>query len=292
MERRLANLAAPLVVALLSLPALASAGDEPLHRQIDRLIAAGLPDYAKKAAPLATDAEFLRRVTLDLTGTIPSAADARAFLADPTPDKRVKLIDRLLASPEHARNLALTFDVLWNERRGDKRVPTAAWRDFLFAAFQANKPYDALVREVLAADGVDAKQRGPAKFLLERDAEPTQVTRDLGRLFLGRNLQCAQCHDHPSVDAWKQEHFWGVAAFLNRTSLFPNANAPAAVLAEKADGEVSFQNVFDKTKAVKTTGPRLPETPALDEPKPEKGKEYTTAPAPNVRPIRPSPAPP
>src|SRR5947208_4948179 len=92
-------------VALVALPT-----GPPLHAEIDRLIAAGFPNAAKPAPPAAA-AEFLRRATLDLTGTLPTAAEARAFLADKSPDKRAKLIDRLLASPAYARRMAQVFDV-------------------------------------------------------------------------------------------------------------------------------------------------------------------------------------
>ncbi|MFO0811248.1 MAG: DUF1549 domain-containing protein [Gemmataceae bacterium] len=262
-----------------------SRADPSLHERIDALIAAGQPDYAKQVAPLAADAEFVRRVTLDLNGTIPTADEVRAFLADKAADKRTQLIDRLLARPEYARRLGQHFDVTLMERRPDSKVTRAAWEEFLRASFVANKPYDQLVREILSADGVDANNRGPAKFYLDRKFEPTLVTRDVGRLFLGRNLQCAQCHDHPLVDDYKQDHFSGLLAFLNRSYLFPTAEVATAVMAEKADGEVTFSNVFDTTKKQFTAMPHLPGGSTVEDPKFEKGKEYKVAPAANVRPV-------
>ena len=119
-------------------------------------------------------------------------------------------------------------------------------------------PYDRLVRDILSADGTDAKNRGKAKFYLDRNFESTVVARDVGRLFLGRNLRCAQCHDHPIVDDYKQEHFYGLLAFFNRSYLFPNGEAATAVVADKADGEVTFVSVFDKEKRQHKTGPRVP----------------------------------
>jgi hypothetical protein len=104
-------------------------------------------------------------------------------------------------------------------------------------------------------------------------------------VFLGRNVQCAQCHDHPNVDDYKQEHYYGILAFVNRSFLFPNAGVPTAIIAEKADGDVNFVSVFDKSKKQSTTLPRMPGGKAKDEPKPEKGKEYKVAPAANVRPV-------
>ncbi len=263
----------------LTLSALAGS---PLHERIDQILAADTPDFARQAAPPADDAEFLRRVCLDLTGCIPTAADARAFLADASPGKRAALIDRLLASPEHARHMQHVYDVILMERRPDKNVPRAAWQEFLFASFSANKPYDQFVAELLSADGADPKNRGPAKFLLDRDAEPHLLTRDVSRLFLGMNLRCAQCHDHPLVDAYKQDHYYGLFAFFNRTTLVTDKSKVAA-LAEKADGEVSFQSVFDPQKLTKTSLPRVPGGQAIKDPELEKGQEYEVAPAAGVR---------
>jgi hypothetical protein len=251
----------------------------PLHLRIDALIAAAHP------APPAADAEFLRRVTLDLTGTIPTADEVRAFLADRDPAKRTKLIDRLLASPGYARRMADHFDVVFMERRGGNKVAQAAWQEFLRESFAANKPYDQLVREILSADGVDAKTRGPAKFYLDRDLAPDVVTRDIGRIFLGRDLQCAQCHDHPQIADYKQEQYYGVQAFLNRVFLYPKPDDANAVIAEKADGEVSFVNVFDRSQTKKGTPPRLPGLAPIEDPMLEAGKEYRVAPAKDVRPV-------
>lgn len=259
-----------------------AAAEQPLHERIDQLIAARLKAVLM-AAP-TSDSEFLRRVYLDLTGTIPTAEDARAFLKDPSPTKRQQLIDRLLTSPEHARHLQNVFDVLLMERRPDKNVSRAQWQEYLRTAFAENRPWDEVVREILAADGADAKLRPAAKFYLDRDGEPNQLTRDIGRLFLGVNLQCAQCHDHPVVEDYKQDHYYGLFAFLNRSFLFADPKRQQ-IFAEKAEGEVSFQSVFDPAKTTKNTGPRLFDRPAVTEPKFDKGQEYEVAPGKNVRPV-------
>lgn len=279
---RLSRAILALALALVGMPAAAA---EPLHERIDRLIAAGSKDYDKHAAPLAADAEFLRRVTLDLTGRIPTAADARAFLADKEPDKRVELIDRLLASPDYPRRMQDYWDVALMDRRRDVHVPRPAWEEFLRTAFAENRPFDQLVRDILSADGSDPKTRPAAKFFLDRDLDQTVLTRDVARLFVGRNFQCCQCHDHPLVDAYKQDHFYGIQAFFVRASLFPDAKAPTAVIAEKADGEANFSSVFDKAKTQKTTAPRMPGQKPLTDPKAEKGKEYKVAPAKGVKPV-------
>src|SRR5262249_24382962 len=161
----------------------------------------------------ATDAEFLRRVSLDLNGTIPTAAEVRGFLADGSADRREQFVDRLLARPAYARRMAQHLDVTLMDRRKDAKVARDAWEQFLRTSLEQNKPYDQIVREILSADGSDANNRGPAKFYLDRNFESTVVARDIGRLFLGRDLRCAQCHDHPLVDDYKQEHFYGLLAF-------------------------------------------------------------------------------
>ena len=260
---------------------LAAAG-EPLHRAIDRVVEAKLG--GEPAAP-STDSEFLRRVCLDLSGMIPTADEARVFLDDPSPYKRERLVDRLLASSAYAWRMADAFDVMLMERRTEAAVAPADWHAYLRRSFAENKPYDRLVAEVLEADGLDPARRAPARFVIDRQAEPNQVTRDVGRIFLGRDLQCAQCHDHPLVDDYKQAHYYGLFAFLNRTSLFDEPGV-GKVLAEKAEGDVTFASVFKKGVSHKT-GPRLLDAPPVDEPAVAKGAEYRLAPdkAGKVRPI-------
>lgn len=268
-----------LVVAIVSLCASGVATADPaLHERIDRAISAKA-DYLQKASPLADDAEFLRRITLDLTGTIPTADEARAFFADRDPNKRTRLIDKLLGSAEHARHLAHVFDVMLMERLAGNAVPQAQWHEFLRESIQANKPWDQMVREILSADGTDTKQRGPAKFFLERKGEPDVLTRDVSRLLLGKNLECAQCHDHPIVLHYLQSHYYGIYAFLQRTSMVTDTKLKLAVLSEKADGDTTYQNVFDTTKATKSSLPRVLDLPTVKDPKVEKGKEYITKPA-------------
>jgi hypothetical protein len=273
----------PFVLSLLLLAPAVVRAQTPLHQRIDQAIAAGQPDFARRAAGPASDAEFLRRIYLDLTGVIPTTTQARDFLKDTSPGKRQTLIERLLASPEHARHLATWLDVMLMERLADKHVPRAQWLEYLRTSAAENKPWDALVREMLSSDGADSKTRPAAKFYLERQAEANVLTRDISRLMLGTNLQCCQCHDHPRIDDYKQLHYYGLFAFLNRSSVVVDQKLKMAVLSEKADGDVTFQSVFDPAKVTKHTGPRLPEGAPLKEPAVEKGKEYVVAPAKNAR---------
>ena len=242
---------------------------QTLSQRIDQHIQKGLTI----AAPRSSDAEFLRRLYLQLTGVIPTIDETRGFLADSAANKRVKLIDKLLAGDGYARHMTNLFDALLMDRRPDKHVKRPEWREFLQTSFAANKPYDQFVREILSADGSDPKKRAPAKFFLDRDGEPNLLTKDISRLFLGMNLHCAQCHDHPLVEAYKQDHYYGVLAFLNRSYVFTDKATKLAVYAEKAEGDVTFQSVF-VPKVTKNTLPRIPNGNELPEPKFDKGQEY------------------
>ena len=162
-----------------------SAADEPLHERIDRLIeaSAGGP-----LAQLTSDAEFHRRVSLDLAGTIPTARQTRDFLADADSAKRSKRIDQLLAGPDSPKQLARQFHVLLMERQGDH----PEWLAYLEASFAANKPWDQMVREMLNPNPEDEATRGAAFFTTKRLEHYGQnaidypgMTRDVGRLFMG-----------------------------------------------------------------------------------------------------------
>jgi hypothetical protein len=227
------------ILLIAGLSAVSGRADEPLHVRIDRIIDAS---RIGPAAATTGDAEFLRRVTLDLTGEIPSAADARAYLDDSATDKRVKLVDRMLASPAYARHMAHVFSVMLMERRADKAIPAAEWHEYLRSSFASNKPYNQLAREILSADGVDPALRPAAKFYLEREGEPNLLTRDVGRIFFGRDLQCAQCHDHPIIESYYQADYYGLFACLSRGVLFtdPKDKDKKVFFAEKGEGGTAF----------------------------------------------------
>ena len=253
-------------------PAGQAAAGEPLHLQIDRLLEA---TSLGAAAPLADDATFLRRVSLDLTGMIPTVEELRAFMADASPQKRTAAIDRLLASPAFSRHMARTFDVMLMERRDEKHVKALEWRQYLETSFSANKPWNQLVKEILAADGSEERIRPAAAFYFYRDGEPNLLTRDVGRVFFGIDLQCAQCHDHPLVDTYYQADYYGIFAFLGQGFVFTDPEKKV-FFAEKAAGDVTFTSVF--TKQQDKTKPRLPGGFELFEPQFAPGTEYEVAP--------------
>jgi hypothetical protein len=235
--------------------------EQSLHEQIDQLLAQAHP---AGAAPIVADAEFARRAYLTFSGVIPTAAQARAFMADPAQDKRAKLVDTLLETNQFKRWFAVWLDVTLMERRAEKHVKVAPWRQFLDESVASNKPWNQLVRELLSVDGTDEATRAVARWCLEREGDPHALTRDIGRIFFGRDMACAQCHDHPRIDDYLQRDYYGLEAFVSRTFLFqPDANKPG-VLAERADGDVAWTSVF--TKVSGNTRPRLPKEPEISEP--------------------------
>jgi hypothetical protein len=256
--------------------------EEPLHQRIDVAIEASLD---RSPAAVASDEEFLRRAWLDLAGTVPPVDEARQFLTDPSDDKRERLIDELLDSPLFVRRMATFLDIMLMQRRPDKHVPSAEWEQFLLESVAQNKPYDQLVREILSADGATDETRAAARFYLDREVEPNLLTRDIGRLLLGRDMQCAQCHDHPLVDGYKQEHYYGLLAFVSRSYLFTDKKLKKSFLAEKGEGDVSYKSVFDPGKGTVNTGPHVIDAALLSEPKFAKGQEYYVAPGKDTMPV-------
>lgn len=253
----------------------------PLHVRIDQLVN---QSSVGGVSPVASDADFLRRAYLDLTDRIPSPTEVRTFLADADPNKRRAVIERLAASPQFEQRLGEWLDVSLMERRAEAQIPPAEWRKYLVDSIAANKPFDQLAREILSADGVDPALRPAVKFYLDRGGEPNLLTRDVGRMFFGVDLQCAQCHDHPLVSDYYQSDYYGIFAFLQRGAVFTEKDGKKqSYFVEKADGEAKFTSVF--TKEAGLTGPRLPSGATLQEPSFPKGEEYQVAPADNVRPV-------
>ena len=173
----------------------------PLHARIDQLVNQSSVGAMSLVAP---DADFLRRAYLDLTDRVPAAAEVRTFLADADPHKRRAVVERLLTSPQFDQRLAEWLDVSLMERRAEAQIPPAEWRKYLVDSVAANKPYDQLAREILSADGADPALRPAVKFHLDRGGEPNLLTRDVGRMFFGVDLQCAQFHDHPLISDYFQ----------------------------------------------------------------------------------------
>ena len=225
---------------------------------------------------LADDHEFCRRVHLDLAGRIPTPEETRKYLAEPAASRRSSLVSRLVSSREFAETMAGTLHLMLMERLGDND----AWKGYLTGFATSDRSVRDLTREVLDP-GANSVPAGAGFFLSKRLENYGQnpvdypgLTRDVGRLFLGMDLRCAQCHDHLTVPAYKQAHYQGLYAFTRQMVL---ADAAKASVSEKpVAGKVSFSSVFDMERM--EIGPALPGRKPLDVPEVKAGDEYSVKP--------------
>jgi hypothetical protein len=187
-----------------------------LAAQIDRHVEARLAAEKVRPAEPADDAEFLRRVYLDLHGVVPTAEQAARFLADTRPDRRACLIDALLAAPRYGEYLADVWQgYLVSPLADDRQARADRLRQWLAGRFDS-ETWDRIATELLTATG-KVDENPAVGYLIEGRLPRTvpDLTDLASRYFLGVRLNCAQCHDHPFV-AWKQPDFWGMAAFFTQ----------------------------------------------------------------------------
>lgn len=186
---------------------------------IDAEIRQRLANAKVSASPPADDAEFLRRAYLDITGAIPSAAAAAQFLDSSDADKRTQLIDNLLANPAYGRRFAAVWKRLISPRPANSGKPQVdKFTPWLADQFNQNQGWNEIVHELLITDVNIARE--PNGFFLAANSEsleprPNLLAASTGRLFLGVQLGCAECHNHPFA-SWKQTEFWSFAAFFSR----------------------------------------------------------------------------
>ncbi len=260
----------PSAFAALALAALGSAAPaaellppgQPIETVVDHYLDLKLKEAGATPAPQADDANLVRRLTLDLVGRIPTAAEARAYVESTDPGKRVKLVERLLASPAFVRYQATELDVMLMEgTRG-------SLRDYLVKALGENRSWDQIFREVMLPAEKDPKGRGASEFLRQRLRDPDKLTSEVSTIFFGVNISCAKCHDHPLVKDWKQDHYYGMKSFFART--FDNGG----FLAERGYGAVKFKPRFGPDRVAKVmflTG-KVIEAPGQAEPSREEQK--------------------
>jgi hypothetical protein len=195
---------------------------------INKYIRQGWTDNELKPSKAATDGEWCRRVYLDVIGRIPSVNELEAFVKDKSPDKKAKLVDRLLGE-DYIEDYARNWTTLWTNtligRTGgtgdDMMTSRPGMQQYLRRALQRNKPYDQIVRELITATGTTApgtsKFNGATNFLASKYEEQAALaTAKTSQIFLGLQVQCTQCHNHPFND-WKQNQFWEMNAFFRQS---------------------------------------------------------------------------
>ncbi len=220
--------------------------------QIDYLIGSTLVAKGQKFNPPATDEQFVRRIYLDAIGRVPTADEARTFLADAAPDKRAKLIDALLHSPGYTMHMYNWLgDMLRVKDTFAKRVPAYTFEDWLKDQIAADRPWDALVREMLTADG-RLTDNGAVGFLAYDAQMPLDGVSNLLTTFLGANVACAQCHDHPLAE-WSQKDFYEMAAFFGASDGYDNDALRQASKLYKGSGSAGL----DKNMVRRIAGPNV-----------------------------------
>ena len=190
-----------------------SAAAEKMARRVDALLAEAWRAAGVQPSARSSDAEFLRRVSLDLTGHLPTVAEASEFLNDASPDKRARLINQLLESPAHPTHLANQWRHMLLPAGFDPTQLNSVigLQNWLRQQFADNLRYDRLVADFLVATG--GEQYGPALYYTSLELQPEKLAASTAQMFLGVQLQCAECHDHP-WSQWTQRDFWGYAAFF------------------------------------------------------------------------------
>lgn len=241
----LAVFVATTILSLLFPISYASAAD--LRATIDSQVGAMWKEQNLKPAGHCDDATFVRRLYLDLVGTIPTHAEAKAFIEDGDAAKRTKLIDKLLDDPRYAQNQALTWDLVMFGRspaNPDATRKRDRFRAWLTDKFAKNTPHDQWVRDLLMAE-----EEGSELYYVQFANKPEDLTESFTKTFLGTQLGCARCHDHPFTDLTQQD-FYGMAGFFVRLVTLDQGAGPDKQkrykIGEKSSGEVLFAgNVKD-----------------------------------------------
>ncbi len=236
------------LIAMVAIPAM-SFGAEllpeemPIEHVIDRCIQQKLDEKYIPSAPLADDRTLLRRTTLDLAGRIPTLSEAQSYAASTEPDKRSKTVERLMSSPDFAFHFRNCLEGLLSD--GQRNSP-GEWREYLLKSVRQNRPWDQLFREMMTGNEEDPEIKPALNFLRTRARDLDQLTNDSSSLFFGVNVSCAKCHDHPLVDDWKQDHYYGMTSFFNRIYL-----TKKNVVAEKFSGDVKFKTTKGEEKVAR-----------------------------------------
>lgn len=206
-----------------------TASDTDIISFINAQIRQGWKDKGYAASPKATDNEWVRRVYLDVLGRVPTVVEVERFLKD-TGDKRAKLLDKLLDSDQYVEEYARNWTTVWTNlligrpparRENGDPVNREGMQQYLRRVFLTNKPYDQMVFELVSATGSTApgkpEYNGATNFLVGKLQEnATEATSKTAKYFLGMQVQCTQCHNHPFND-WKQDQFWSMNAFFRQT---------------------------------------------------------------------------
>lgn len=232
----------------------------PAFNYIDTHVDAKLRELRIAPSGLCDDATFLRRASLDLTGTLPTADEARRFLADERPDKRARLVDELLERPEYADRWSLVWsDLLRVDRLALGHEGAAELHGWIRSQFAANRPFDEFARELLTAEG--PLRDVPAGYFFKTAKTPGDMANQVAQAFLGVRIECAQCHHHP-YDRWSQTDYQGMAAHFGRVGYKKTDNGE--VIGPFANGRSKHPRTGEVVHAHPLDAPNPKEEPAND----------------------------
>jgi len=226
-----------------------------LARRIDSQVTQRLRAANVEPSPPSTDAEFLRRAYLDIAGVIPTAEQAAAFLDDRSQDKRAKLIDHLLGHRGYGRRMADVWTALMYPIDSDNRfVSKAPLHEWLEEKFSADLHWDAMAFELITATG--DPEKNPATVYAMSNRGVDKMTDSVGKLFLGVQIQCAQCHNHPFTH-WKQAEYWGLAQFFYKVNVSnPRAAKDGGTVTVSEDGRIN-RKINPVPESAKEVAPKL-----------------------------------
>lgn len=242
-----------------------------LTERINQRISAGWNGRGIKPAENCSDREFVRRTYLDLAGRVPSVDELDAFLAESSSDKRMELVDSLLASEAHVQHLTDLMDALLMGRVNEKKYAqrsSSQWRSYLATSIRENRPWNEVAAEILLARPEDKENRGVVWFLYERNNDHQAIAESIAPAFFGVRIECAQCHDHMIADEIKQSDYWGLVAFFNRGQN-KSTNAGPRVVESAVGGFSEFTDLFGESYPNRLTflgsDPVNEKRPATDE---------------------------
>jgi hypothetical protein len=190
--------------------------------KVDSLLRQEVP-FAKAAPQKIGDELFLRRISLDIIGRLPTPEEVTAFVLEPASDKRAKIVTGLLADSRYGQNWARYWRDVIMYRKTEERNQFLAGiplEPYLADSFNTNKPWSQIATEFITAKG-GANEHGECGLIVAQQGQPEEITGEVSRIFLGVQMQCAQCHDHPT-DRWKREQFHQLAAFFPRVASQPS----------------------------------------------------------------------
>ncbi len=231
---------------------------------IDRAVGAKLARLRVTASPLCDDRTFLRRASLDIAGIAPSPAELDSFAAEPAPDKRARLVDRLLARPEFVDLLVMQWAELLQIRtepqQGLSYKATLLYHSWLADRFARGVPFDQTVRDLISASG--GTFDNPAANFYQSERDTLKLSENIAQVFVGARVQCSQCHNHP-FDRWTLDDYYGWAAFFTQIGRKTGADPRETVIYNSNSGEAKHP-VLKKGLAPKFLGGDTPDVKNKD----------------------------